>query len=149
MKSKFVKAVIIYWLPLILYMSFIFYLSSLPNPVKTLAPKGLYVFYLDLPRIIYHIIEYGVLSLLFFRALKDISKHSQLSSILFSALYGISDEFHQSIVPGRIPSTNDVLIDIFGAVAMQSIINIYYYYLKAGKIKKTKGLIKFSKDNTI
>ena len=115
-----------YWLPVIIYMAFIFYLSSLSNPIKTLTPKDLY-HYLDLPRIIYHIIEYATLSLLLYRALKIKSKYPQSLAIIISAFYGITDEIHQNFVPGRIPSIYDALINIFGAIVMQSIINIYYY----------------------
>lgn len=36
--------------------------------------------------------------------------------VLFCLLYGISDEFHQSFVPGREPSGGDLLADTAGAV---------------------------------
>lgn len=35
--------------------------------------------------------------------------------VLFCLLYGISDEFHQSFVPGREPSGGDLLADTAGA----------------------------------
>ena len=37
--------------------------------------------------------------------------------VLFCLLYGISDEFHQSFVPGREPSGGDLLADAAGALA--------------------------------
>lgn len=37
--------------------------------------------------------------------------------VLFCLLYGISDEFHQSFVPGREPSSGDLLADTAGAAA--------------------------------
>ena len=37
-------------------------------------------------------------------------------SVLFCLLYGISDEFHQSFVPGRYVSGMDVLADTVGAL---------------------------------
>lgn len=38
-----------------------------------------------------------------------------LGSIIICILYAISDEFHQSFVPGRGPAVFDVLVDSFGA----------------------------------
>lgn len=35
--------------------------------------------------------------------------------VLFCLLYGISDEFHQSFIPGREPSGGDLLADTAGA----------------------------------
>ena len=115
-----------YWVPVILYMGFIFYLSSLPNPIKTLTPEGLDV-YFDLPHFFYHILEYLILSFLLYRALKVNSKYPQSLAIFITIAYAITDELHQYFVPGRIPSILDILIDSFGAIAMQCIINIYNY----------------------
>lgn len=36
-------------------------------------------------------------------------------SLLLCLLYGISDEFHQSFIPGRYPSLTDIVADISGA----------------------------------
>jgi VanZ family protein len=36
---------------------------------------------------------------------------------LLGGLYGVSDEFHQSFVPGRNPSLSDVVADTVGALA--------------------------------
>ena len=113
-----------YWLPIILYASFIYYLSSLPNPLEQIVPEKALI-YFDFQRFIYHIIEYGILSLLLFRALKITSKSPQTLTILITILYAITDEIHQYFVPGRISSSFDVLFDAFGAIAMQCIINIY------------------------
>jgi VanZ family protein len=32
-------------------------------------------------------------------------------------LWGLSDEIHQALVPGRSPELNDVVADLFGSVA--------------------------------
>ena len=37
-------------------------------------------------------------------------------SVLLCLLYGVSDEFHQSFVPGRYPSIADIVADVVGAV---------------------------------
>ncbi len=39
-----------------------------------------------------------------------------LFTILFTLLYGASDEFHQSFVPGRSGMASDVVVDSLGAV---------------------------------
>jgi VanZ family protein len=36
-------------------------------------------------------------------------------SIIFCLLYGVSDEFHQSFIPGRFPSIADIAADVIGA----------------------------------
>jgi VanZ family protein len=38
--------------------------------------------------------------------------------ILFCLLYGISDEWHQSFIPGRMPSIWDIAADTTGATLM-------------------------------
>lgn len=43
-------------------------------------------------------------------------------SLLFSALYAASDEFHQSFVPGRGPALSDVLLDSAGALCGISLV---------------------------
>jgi len=40
-----------------------------------------------------------------------------LVAALASAIFAASDEFHQSFVPSRTGSPNDVMIDICGALA--------------------------------
>ncbi len=40
--------------------------------------------------------------------------------VLFCAAYGLSDEFHQSFVPGRTPSAWDLAADTLGAVLVSA-----------------------------
>lgn len=42
-----------------------------------------------------------------------------ISSVLFCSLYGISDEWHQSFVPGRMSGADDWLADTTGAILAQ------------------------------
>lgn len=48
-------------------------------------------------------------------ALRRINRESWWLPILLACLYAISDEFHQSFVPGRGPLATDVMIDTMGA----------------------------------
>lgn len=38
-----------------------------------------------------------------------------VDTVIFSLLYGLSDEFHQAFVPGRVASPVDLLADVLGA----------------------------------
>jgi len=49
-------------------------------------------------------------------------------SVLLSALFGISDEIHQSFVPFRTADPMDVLADILGSIA-----GVYLYQKMATK----------------
>lgn len=57
----------------------------------------------------FHLIEYAILAIFLFFAIKKY----QLT-ILFSYLYGISDEIHQYFVPGRTSRFRDTLFDFAG-----------------------------------
>ena len=113
-----------YWVPVIIYMGFIFYISSLSNPLEQIIPQKALI-YLDLKRFIYHIVEYAILSLFLYRALKINTKNPQTLAILITILYAITDELHQYFIPGRISNVFDITINSFGAIAMQCIINVY------------------------
>jgi Predicted integral membrane protein len=69
-----------------------------------------------------HLTEYAILAMLLWRALRSGTRWQMKMSILFlvaalaSAIFAASDEFHQSFVPSRTASPNDVMIDICGAL---------------------------------
>jgi len=66
-----------------------------------------------------HFGEYFVLSIFVLRALRQ-ETHNKLSprqlalGLALTALYAVSDELHQALVPSRSAGFIDVLIDIFG-----------------------------------
>jgi len=98
------------WIPVILWCGIIFFFSSIPDlKIKEL---GFWDFIL---RKIAHITEFGILTVLFFRAFSgSIKNNISFWSGFSSFVYAITDEFHQLYVPGRGPSPVDVLIDTFG-----------------------------------
>ncbi|MBN2328238.1 MAG: VanZ family protein [Candidatus Omnitrophica bacterium] len=108
------KNLLRYWLPVFAYMAFIFYLSSRQEfPME--APA--WMFYADK---LVHGTLYAGLGFLFLRALLrgGYSKIPILSVVLavaLASLYGITDEFHQSFVPGRTPDVQDWIADTAGA----------------------------------
>ena len=105
-----------YWFPVILWCSLIFYLSSMPN-LRTEFGFGDLIL-----RKIAHVTEYCILFLLTLRALENSELSWQkktilLVSVIFSVLYAVLDEYHQSFVPTRGPSVIDVCIDSAGVLA--------------------------------
>ena len=127
------------WLKVILWCALIFTLSSIPS--ARIHNDDWLDFVL---RKTAHITEYFVLYLLFYFAINKNentiwnSKNSIYAS-LFAIAYAISDEFHQSFVPGRGPSPIDVLVDSFGVL----IGNIYLWkFFKKTPIKIQKLLTK-------
>ena len=109
-----------YWFPILLYCLLIFIQSSYPSP--QIGPEW------PFKDKILHISAYALLGALFLRALNTtrIQHHLKLIvilSILFTSLYGISDEIHQSFVPYRTADVMDVLADILG-----SALGVYIFF---------------------
>ncbi len=95
------------------YMVLIFVLSSRrpPEPIVSLGVKDSWL----------HLVEYGVLGFLMADlawALRRTISWRALVPIpaLLGALYGMSDEWHQSFVPGRDASGADVVMDVLGSL---------------------------------
>ncbi len=99
-----------YWAPVILYAGLIFTISSFPLP----PPK------VEIPFVdkFIHLIEYGILGFLFYRALRAsrLAKQVFILAIIFSILYALSDEIHQLFVPGREFDLWDLAADSLGAI---------------------------------
>jgi len=101
------KKFIILWLPVIIWAGLIFYLSSIPD-LKT----SLETFWDTILRKTAHIVEYSVFFLLLARAMKK----PLIWPVILSILYAISDEFHQSFVPGRHMALLDICFDLTGVL---------------------------------
>lgn len=81
-----------------------------------------------------HCLEYFILALLVANVLRRFGKRPKevFITILFVCLlYAVSDEFHQSFVPGRSCEVLDVIIDFSGSF----IGTIVYYFVWAIRIK--------------
>jgi VanZ family protein len=73
----------------------------------------------DLLAIAAHFIEYAVLAVLLWLALRgtvSLARFATPVAFVLAVLYAISDEWHQSFVPGRYPDLRDVLVDALGAL---------------------------------
>ncbi len=100
------------WLPAVIWMVVIFVFSS-QHKVSVSEEYVLnFLFFKTL-----HLIEYAVLYIFFYRALK-VSGLTGLNgwSFILLILYAASDEFHQTQVYGREGTVRDVIIDSLGAL---------------------------------
>jgi VanZ family protein len=110
------------WLPVFIWAAFIFCLSSITD-LKTSLKEDFIL------RKIAHIVEYFILTFLLYRAFKGSFKMNVSRLFIYPAavsfLYAVSDEFHQSFVPGRNCAMQDVLIDALGIFGFYIIIKIF------------------------
>ena len=100
------------WALVVAWMAVVFFFSSLSHP-------GLAARALDW---ISHPIEYGVGAVLVCRALeggrpRPLTASTALTATLLTTAYGVTDEYHQSFVPGRTSDPADVAKDFAGAAA--------------------------------
>ena len=109
-----------YWLPFIIWALVIFLFSNSP----TIKTSDFYFWDFILKKTA-HFSEYGIFSTLLYRALinSNVNKKSAMFvSVAISLIYAITDEIHQSYIPGRTPAVRDVLIDLTGAYVFLYII---------------------------
>ena len=98
------------WLPPLIYMAVIFYLSSQSAPLPAVTAV--------VWDKILHLFEYGGLAALFGRALLGEGlgwPASFVVAALLAAAYGATDEYHQLFVPLRSGELRDWLVDVLGA----------------------------------
>jgi VanZ family protein len=126
------------WLPPILWTAVIFAASSasfssantggfLEKLIHAVAgngvnPTAIVVLHFMI-RKLSHVAEYGILSILVYRAVRADSPGRNirwtLAAILFAAVVGSLDEWHQAFVPGRTATPWDTVIDTLGAALAQ------------------------------
>lgn len=101
------------WLPALVVMLAIFFLSS--QPADRLPYFGAYDFLIKKGG---HATGYAMLGLAYFYALPPrlSTGYRALLALLMVVLFALSDEFHQSFVQGRTSSLRDVGIDTAGAL---------------------------------
>lgn len=99
------------WGPVLAQMAIIFVASSIPNVHE--PPVGT-------PDWLGHGVGYAILAALLLRALagadrRQVSAATAATAVALCVLYGVSDEWHQSFVPGRSPGATDLAADALGA----------------------------------
>ena len=114
---------------LVLYCALIFWLSS----QETLPTPHLFNYEDKL----HHFLAYAVMAYLSWQSFRHFLSSAiilSLSVIVFSSLYGMSDEWHQSFVIGRDSSIGDWLADTLGAVLATAIL-----YVRRAKVQPVTG----------
>jgi len=109
-----VRKLIRRWLPALIWMGLIFLVSaqpslpSVPGRWDLLLKKGM------------HMVAYGILTILYLWALRG-SAHDdrvvRVASVVLALTYALSDEYHQTFVPGRNGTWVDVAVDGVGILA--------------------------------
>lgn len=134
LKNRFIR----YWLPVLLWMGVIFWMStgtfSAEHTSRFIGPLLHFLF----PRLSAqdmdllhgcirkagHVAEYFILGLLFFRAFRGNDPqgwrlHWAVCAVIGVVFYALGDEFHQSWIASRTSSLVDVGIDSMGGVFSQ------------------------------
>lgn len=109
--------IIWYWAPPLAWMGVIFFMSSRPHFGITNMSSYDFLIFKTL-----HLVEYGFLYALLFRALYGgkyvVQKKAFIFAFIIGILYAISDETHQLFVPTREGRFRDVCIDTAGMLAI-------------------------------
>jgi VanZ family protein len=107
------KRFLSHWLPPLAWMGLIFFLSAQPDLPQV---PGLW---LDtLLKKTGHALGYSILAWLYLRLLRGRfhrATAARAASFSLAVLYALSDEYHQSFVPGRNGTLWDVVVDGVGA----------------------------------
>ena len=130
------KSFLKYWLSLLIWLGVIFINSSSAMSAEHtsrhivpvllwlkpgMSPQAIWII-LVFARKSAHVIEYTVLALLLWRALRNVPVLRTKTLMVFGAvllgcaLFAASDEFHQTFVKSRTPSVRDVRLDVTGAI---------------------------------
>lgn len=123
--SKQLKKFVFFYLPVLLWMGFIFYLSSIPGLNTGVESVALEIVFRKLA----HLGEYAVLGFLVLRLLKlarnTPNKTAWALSLAIVAAFAASDEIHQFFVSQRAGRVWDVLIDAAGGLAGMGVFEIW------------------------
>ena len=123
------KRLVLAWTLLILWMLFIFIMSSFNGVMSSNQSGSIAVLIYNLfdisdtekvsfiVRKCAHVSEFFILGILVINLVSKYNvKHIYLISFIICVLYASSDEFHQLFVPGRSGQVTDVLIDLIGTI---------------------------------
>jgi VanZ family protein len=103
------------WLPMLLWMAVIFAVSH--TPTENIPAFGAWDVMIKKGS---HFMAYAILALLVYMAFPH-----KGWAWLIATLYAVSDEYHQTFVPGRSGLVSDVIIDSLGALA--ALLVLHYF----------------------
>ncbi len=120
-------ALLRWWAPLLAYMGLIFWLSSQSR--LDLLP--------DSPDYVLHFFGYFGMGILAVRAfaqglVEPKSKYLVHVGLVFAVGYALTDEWHQSFVPGRVASVRDLVADGLGIAAAWIILLVFWRWQRRG-----------------
>lgn len=113
--------------PMLFVMGAIFYFSHQPGDKVDLSA------FWGFDKVA-HLVAYSILAATVILAHGRNSRQNSpkkvvLTTIIVCLLYGISDEFHQSYMPGRFVSIGDVAADVLGSILACG----FWWYLRSGR----------------
>jgi VanZ family protein len=102
------------WGLVIIWMALIFIGAAIPADNLPDGPQVI--------PILVHFVEYFVLTAVLLWALnegfdKSVILPVRAAAFILALFYGITDEFHQLFVPGRISDLKDIAVDLAGVIA--------------------------------
>lgn len=112
------------WVPAIIMCLLIFAISSINGGTVNSIGLGKESYHIN-----GHFVLYMLLCVSFFKATK-----SYWASVVLSGIYAISDEFHQTFVPGRSWENFDLVVDGLG-IALAIVIVWAITHTKSNKLK--------------
>ncbi len=126
--QKKIISIFQFQLPLIAWCVFVYTASSIPSP--NIPALGTYT-----DKVI-HFGVYGILCWLAHVAFHhqsniSVKKYSLFVAMIFTIVFGLSDEFHQLYTPGRSAELLDIAADTFGG-AVYSAIYLRFRFYKNG-----------------
>lgn len=110
--SRALTRSVLAWGPAVLWAAVIFFSSSSSD-----VPGASLFDWVPAADKVAHLVVYGILGALLARGRRRQEHIPHTVLILAGALYGASDEWHQSFVPGRQVSTLDWVADLCGVAA--------------------------------
>ncbi len=115
-RRSFFQLFLLYWAPVLVYVTIIFGLSAQPNLKPPLQFQNSDKFF--------HMLEYGGLSFLLARAFRSTARirlalTAALLVVLIGAVIAACDEKFQAFIPGRDSSLQDWFADVTGLILAQ------------------------------